>query len=261
MMKTAAISLLLAVGFPAQAALVTEELDYQVDGQSYKGYLAFDDSIEQPVPGVLVVHEWWGHNDYVRRRAEMLAELGYVALALDMYGDGKQAAHPTQAGEFAQASMASLPQAERRFNAARDLLAGHERVDGGRIAAIGYCYGGGVVLHMARSDAALAAVASFHGTLTPRANPLPAGSPVRIAVFNGAADPMVPSEQVEAFRQEMDTAGADYLLVDYPGALHAFTNPDADRLAAEFNMPIGYDQTADQDSWQQLQTFLSDSFK
>ncbi|OIN04322.1 dienelactone hydrolase family protein [Oceanisphaera psychrotolerans] len=249
------------IGFSSQAAVVTEPLTYQVDGQEFKGYLAFDDSLASPVPGVLVVHEWWGQNDYVRLRAEMLAELGYVALALDMYGDGKQTGHPEEAGAFAKASLASLPLAERRFNAAREVLAGHPRVAGSPIAAVGYCYGGGVVLHMARSGAPLAAVASFHGSLTPKADPLPAGSNIRIAVFNGAADPMVPGEQVAAFRQEMDAAQADYLLVNYPGALHAFTNPDADRVAAEFNIPVGYNQAADQDSWRRLQDFLQDSFE
>ncbi|MFP2767821.1 dienelactone hydrolase family protein [Oceanisphaera sp. KMM 10153] len=249
------------LGFSTQAALVTESVGYQVDGQEFQGYLAFDDRLASPLPGVLVVHEWWGLNDYIRRRAEMLAELGYVALALDMYGDGREANHPSEAGEFARASLASLPQAERRFNVAREQLARHPRVAGSPMAAVGYCYGGGVVLHMARSGAPLAAVASFHGSLTPKANPLPAGSNIRIAVFNGAADPLVPAEQVATFRQEMDAAGADYVLVNYPGALHAFTNPDADRVAAEFKMPVGYDEAADQDSWRQLQTFLKDSFE
>lgn len=249
------------LGFSAQAAVVTESVTYQVDGQEFKGYLAFDDSRTSPLPGVLVVHEWWGLNDYIRHRAEMLAEVGYVALALDMYGDGKAASHPAEAGEFAKASLASLPLAERRFNAAREQLARHPRVAGSPIAAIGYCYGGGVVLHMVRSGAPLAAVASFHGSLTPKANPLPVGSKTRIAVFNGAADPLVPAEQVAAFQQEMETAGADYLLVNYPGALHAFTNPEADRVAAEFNMPVGYDEAADRDSWSRLQTFLQETFK
>lgn len=260
-MKAMAIPLLLMLGASARAAVVTEEVRYQLDGQSYLGYLAYDDSLPAPLPGVLVVHEWWGHNDYVRQRAEMLAELGYAALALDMYGDGRNTEHPSEAGEFAKASLASLPLAEQRFNAARDWLAAHPRVDDGRIAAIGYCYGGGVVLHMARAGAELKAVASFHGSLAPLAEPLPAGSPVRIAVFNGAADPLVPAEQVAAFRQEMDAAGADYLLVDYPGALHAFTNPKADSVAAEFNMPLGYDAQADKDSWLQLQAFLHESLE
>ncbi len=250
-----------ALGFSTQAAVVTESISYQVDGQEFKGYLAFDDRKAAPLPGVLVVHEWWGQNDYIRRRAKMLAELGYVALALDMYGDGREARHPDKAGEFARASLASLPLAERRFNAAHALLAEHPLVAGSPMAAVGYCYGGGVVLHMARTDAPLAAVASFHGSLAPKANPLPAGSKIRIAVFNGAADPLVPAEQVAAFRQEMDAASADYFLVNYPGALHAFTNPDADRMAAEFKMPVGYDEAADLDSWRQLQTFLQDSFE
>jgi hypothetical protein len=125
--------------FSTQAAVVTESVSYQVDGQKFQGYLAFDDRLASPRPGVLVVHEWWGLNDYIRRRAEMLAELGYVALALDMYGDGREAGHPDEAGEFARESLASLPQAERRFNVAHELLADHPLVADSPIAAMGYC--------------------------------------------------------------------------------------------------------------------------
>ncbi len=243
------------------AEVITEERDYQVDGQTFRGYFAIDRTATTPLPGVLVVHEWWGLNDYVRERARMLAELGYAAFALDMYGDGNTATHPTQAGAFAEASLSSLPQAEQRFNAALALLAADERVDGSRIAALGYCYGGGVVLHMARAGAKLKAVASFHGSLAPKSAPLPSHSPVRIAVFNGAADPLVPAAQVAAFREEMEQAGADYLLINYPGALHGFTNPAANETATEFGLPLGYDKAADEDSWQRLQVFLNQSLR
>lgn len=253
--------LLTLMTFAVQAGLITEERRYEVNGKTYRGYLALDDTAPAPLPGVLVVHEWWGHNDYVRERARMLAELGYAAFAIDMYGDGKTATHPDQAGAFAKASLASLPKAEQRFNAALALLAADSRVDGSRLAAIGYCYGGGVVLHMARAGAQLQAVASFHGSLAPKADPLPAHSPVAIAVFNGAADPLVPAEQVTAFREEMMNANADHLLVNYEGALHAFTNPDADRTAAEFGLPLAYNQAADRDSWQRLQTFLKEKLE
>ena len=145
----------------------TQELTYSADGLSMKGYLAYDDAQEGKRPGVLVVHEWWGHNDYARRRARMLAELGYVALAVDMYGEGKQANHPDDAGAFSGEVMNNLPAAKARFLAARDLLKAHERVQGEHIAAIGYCFGGGVVLHMARLGVDLDGVVSFHGRTTP----------------------------------------------------------------------------------------------
>ena len=249
--------LLTLMTFAVQAGLVTEERRYEVNGKTYRGYLALDDAAPAPLPGVLVVHEWWGHNDYVRERARMLAELGYAAFALDMFGDGKTATHPDQAGAFARASLASLPEAEQRFNAALALLAADSRVDGSRLAAIGYCYGGAVVLHMARVGADLRAVASFHGSLTPKGNPLPAHSPIRIAVFNGADDKMVPTEQVTAFRNEMEQAGADYQLVNYPG----FTNPESNKAAAEYGLLVGYNQAADEDSWQRLQEFLRESLE
>lgn len=260
-MKLLMPALLMLLTTTVHAALITEERDYQVGDQTFRGYLAMDDSATSPLPGVLVVHEWWGLNDYVRERTRMLADLGYAAFALDMYGEGKTATHPDQAGEFAQASLASLPRAETRFNAALALLADDPRVDGSRMAAIGYCYGGAVVLHMARAGANLRAVASFHGALTPKGNPLPTHSQTRIAVFNGAADPMVPAEQVTAFRNEMAQTGADYSLVSYPGARHGFTNPASDLAATEFGLPLGYDRAADEDSWQRLQEFLRESLE
>ncbi len=139
-----------------------EEVTYATDSTNLKGYIAFDINAKEKRPGVLIVHEWWGHNNYVRQRADMLAELGYTAIAVDMYGDGKQADHPDDAGKFAMSVMTNLPEAIARFNAALDLLKAHASVDSVKIAAIGYCFGGSVVLTMANSGADLDAVAAFH---------------------------------------------------------------------------------------------------
>lgn len=243
------------------AAVQGKEVSYTADGTTMKGWIAYDDAVKGKRPAVLVVHEWWGHNDYARKRANMLAELGYVALAVDMYGDGKQANHPDDAGKFAGEVAKNKPMAKARFEAAMKLLRKQRNVDGGKLAAIGYCFGGSVVLQMAREGEALRGVASFHGGLTTD-TPAQAGKvKAQVRVFTGADDKMIPPAQVDAFKQEMEQAGANYKVVSYPGAMHSFTNPDADEFAKKFNMPLAYNAEADKDSWSQLQAFLADVFK
>ena len=258
--KSALALFLCALAWPAAATVRGEEIEYRDDGTLLRGYVAYDDALPGPRPGVLVVHEWWGHNDYVRRRARMLAAAGYVALALDMYGEGRQAAHPDDARTFASAVGGDPALARRRFEAALAVLRAHPRTDPRRIAAIGYCFGGGIVLNMARAGADLAAVASFHGSLAPQVPARPGAIRARILVFTGGADPFVPPEQVEAFRKEMDTARADYRVVVYPEARHSFTNPAADEYARRFGLPLAWDPEADRDSWRQLLEFLRETF-
>lgn len=238
------------------ANIQTKELRYTVGDESFVGFLAWDGNRGDPRPGVLVVHEWWGHNDYTRRRARMLAELGYTALALDMYGDGKKAEHPKEAQEFSTAALADLDRAVERFAAAKKLLEGHPTTDPEKTAAIGYCFGGGVVLHMARIGMDLDGVASFHGSLGARSTAEKGQVKARILVLHGAADELVSEEQVEKLRAEMKAAEADLKVVSYPGAKHAFTNPAADAKAEEFGLPLGYDAQADEKSWQELVGFL-----
>lgn len=255
---------LLAVMFlgasAAQARVVGEEVSYTDKGVTMKGYLAYDKDIKGKRPGILVVHEWWGHNDYARKRALMLAGMGYTALAVDMYGDGKTADHPDDAGKFAKAVASNLPMAQSRFEAAMKVLNGHRTVEPGQLAAIGYCFGGGVALHMARAGLDLKGVASFHGSL-PTETPAEKGKvKAKVAVFTGADDPMAPKAQVDAFVQEMDKAGVEYKLVSYPGVKHSFTNPDADELGRKFNLPLAYNAEADKDSWSQLGEFLTGLF-
>ena len=240
---------------PVAAAVQTKEVTYSAGATQLKGFIAYPAGSDKR-PGVLVVHEWWGLNDYSRSRAQKLAEEGYVAFALDMYGDGKQAAHPDDAKKFAGEVMSNLPEAKARFEAARALLAADPRVDATKLVAIGYCFGGGVVLHMARAGEPLAAVASFHGMLGTAEPMKPGAFAGRIFVATGGADPFVPAEQVDGFKKEMDAAGAHYEVVVYPGAQHAFTNPASTEAGQKFQLPLAYDAAADAASWQKLEELL-----
>ena len=260
MKKLLLILSLCCFGATAQAAVQGKEVSYRADGTTLKGYIAYDDAIKGKRPAVLVVHEWWGHNEYARKRARMLAEQGYTALAVDMYGDGKQADHPVDAGKFAAEVSKNMPLAKARFQAGMRVLRKHRTVDASRLAAFGYCFGGGVVLNMARLGEDLKGVASFHGSLGTDHPAQPGKIKARIMVFSGEADPMVGADKVAAFRQEMENAGASYRVVTYPDATHAFTNPDADELGKKFNMPIAYNAGADKDSWQQALVFLREVF-
>ena len=244
----------------AQAAIKGEEVTYRAGNTVLKGYLAYDDAIKGKRPGVLVVHEWWGQNEYARKRARMLAEMGYTALALDMYGDGKTAQHPKEAGEFSKAVNSNIAERRARFLAAKKLLERHPTVDKHHIAAIGYCFGGGVVLAMAREGVKLDGVASFHGALGTDKPAVRGRVKAKILVLTGADDPMAPPELVEKFKQEMDNARADYKVIVYSGAKHSFTNPDADRLGKEFNLPLAYNEQADKESWAELDAFLKKIF-
>lgn len=244
----------------AQAEIVGKEVDYRSGGTVFKGYLAYDDEIDTKRPGVLVVHEWWGHNDYARGRARQLAELGYVALAVDMYGEGKQADHPKEAGKFSAAVKANMDEAEARFRAALDLLSEQPNVNRTDIGAIGYCFGGGIVLEMARRGLPLDAVASFHGSLTTDHPVKPGEIKGYLYVANGADDPLVKPEDIEAFNQEMQAAGVNYSFQNFPGAKHAFTNPKATELGKKFGLPLAYNAEADRLSWRQMLRLFDTAF-
>jgi len=257
------LSLLVALTTASTAwgKVTGREVEYRSGDTVLKGYLAEDAAIKGKRPAVLVVHEWWGLNDYARKRARMLAKLGYVALAVDMFGEGKTAQHPDDAGKFAGEVMKNKPAAEARFNAALDFIKQQRSVDPTRIAAVGYCFGGGVVLQMARQGVDLRGVVSFHGTLATDTPARDGAVKARVLVFNGEADKMIPPEQVAAFKAEMEKAGAAFRYVGYPGVMHSFTNPDADSYAKKFKLPLAYDRKADRDSWRQTKQFLKEIFK
>lgn len=255
------LALSLCAAMPALAAVKGQDVTYKAGGVTMKGYLAYDDAKKGKRPGVLVVHEWWGHNDYARRRADMLAAMGYAALAVDMYGDGKTAQHPEDAGKFAGELAKNKPEAKARFEAAMKRLEKEKFVDRKNIAAIGYCFGGGVVLEMARMGLPLKAVASYHGSLGTDQPAQTGKVKARVMVFTGGDDPMAPKEQVDAFKKEMEGAGVPYKIVIYPGVKHSFTNPAADEYGKKFNMPLAYNAEADKDSWEETEAFLADAFK
>ena len=241
-------------------AIQTESVTYTAGGTTLRGVLATDPAKSGRRPGVLVVHEWWGLNDYIKRRASMLAELGYTALAVDMYGDGKVADNPSDAGALMNSVLGNMKSGEERLAAAYELLKSQPTVDADRIAAIGYCFGGAVVLHGARIGMPLRGVVSFHGALGSFHKPAPGTMKAKVLVCHGAADNLVPEPDVANFKAEMEHAKADYRFVAYPGALHGFTNPDTDAKRKQYGIPLGYDAAADAESWKDMQEFLTRAF-
>jgi dienelactone hydrolase len=236
-----------------------EEVKYVVDTVELKGYIAYQDNVLEKQPGVIVVHEWWGHNQYVRERADMLAELGYTAMALDMYGNGVLAEHPEDAGKFSGAVMSNMSVAQSRFDAALDMLKRHPSVDPEQVAAIGYCFGGSVVLTMANAGKDLDAVAAFHSGVQ---LPIMPGENLKakVLVCNGADDPFISPESVTAFKEAMDAVNADYKYVAYEGAVHSFTSKYADEYGEKFELPLKYQKEADEASWQELEVLLNSVF-
>jgi dienelactone hydrolase len=255
----AAVVLGMAIA-PLQAAVVGKEVSYQAGDTVMKGYLAYDDAVTGKRPGILVVHEWWGHNTYARKRADMLAELGYTALAVDMYGDGKTADHPDNAGKFATAVRQDQDMMQARFNAARHYLNSNETVDPELNAAIGYCFGGSVVLSMARSGADLDGVVSFHGSLG-GLPPISDKVTAKVLVANGADDPFVGKDSIDIFKEDMEMAGVDFEFINYPGAKHSFTSPEANVYGEKFGLPLEYNAEAGKASWQKMQEFLDSIYK
>jgi dienelactone hydrolase len=255
-MKTMLALSLMLFAATASAAVVGRDVSYKAGDVVMKGFLAYDDALKDKRAGVLVVPEWWGVNDYARKRARMLAEAGYVALVVDMYGNGEVADDPKAAAALAGAVTKNPPLALARFQAAEKFLGQQPNVKRDDLAALGYCFGGGVVLNMARAGEPLKAVLSYHGLLATDRPAKPGAIKAKIAVFYGEADAIVPPAQLEAFKAEMANAQADYMLVTYPGAKHAFTNREADSYAAQFGLPVKYDPAADQDAWTRTLEFL-----
>lgn len=243
--RWAVAAVLLALG-SQRVDVKTREVQYRQSDTVLRGFVAWDDALPGQRPGVLVVHEWWGLDEHARAQTRRLAEAGYVGFALDLYGQGKVATHPQEAQAFVAEATKDPAVLAARFNAALEQLKRDPHVDPTRIAAIGYCFGGAVVLDMARAGADLAAVVTFHGALATKTPAQPGKIKARVLVLTGGADTFVPPEQVEAFKREMQAAGAHFEVVTYPGAKHAFTNPDA----AKHGMPpLAYNAEADRQSW------------
>ena len=254
----ALVSVIVLFASTAAAEVQTKQIDYKQGDTVLQGFLAWNDTIKGKRPGVLIVHEWWGHNDHVRYQAKRLAEAGYVGFALDMFGKGKVTTHPKEAQAFMAEAKKDPALLKARFQAALEQLKQDPHVAVDRIAAIGYCFGGSVVLDEARAGADLDAVVSFHGALATDHPAQPGKVAARILILTGAADPFVPADQVAAFTKEMKAAGANFHLVSYPGAKHGFTNPDVGKARLD---ALAYNAEADQQSWAAMLAFFKEVFQ
>lgn len=238
------------------AEIQTKTIFYQHGDVQLEGFLAWDVARTGKRPGVLVVHEWWGLNEYARDRARQLAGLGYVAFAVDMYGKGQVTNHPDQAGAWMKQVQTDVTQWQDRALEGLAVLRSQDMVDPQRLAAIGYCFGGATVLQLAYSGADVKGVVSFHGAL-----PLPPqahNAKAKILIAHGNADPFLTEEHVRKFRQALDAANLDWHMVVYAGARHSFTNPGADAHGID---ALKYDRQADERSWQHMQLFFDEIFQ
>ncbi len=243
------------------AMMIKEEaVTYKAGSVTMNGFVAYDSANGARRPVVLVVHEWWGLNEYTKSRARQLAELGYLAMAVDMYGNGQQAENPELAGKMATPFYADPAMAKSRFDAALAYVKTLPTADTSQVAAIGYCFGGTQVLNMAKLGSPLKGVVSFHGGL--------AGVPAdknllkaAVLICHGEADSFVPAAEVAQFKKQMDSIGADYSFKGYANATHAFTNPAASETGKKFKMPIEYNATADSASWNDMKAFFGKIFK
>lgn len=241
-------------------AIKEENITYTTDGVTMNGYVAYDSNNKEKRPVILVVHEWWGQTDYPRMRTKQLAELGYLVMAVDMYGNGKTADNPTDANNLAGPFYQNTAMAKARFDAALAKIKTYPQA-GDKVAAIGYCFGGTMVLNMAKLGDDLSGVVSFHGILS--------GDPpaeknllkAKILVCHGGADQFSPQKDIDEFRKQLDSIHADYTFRSYPGALHAFTNPAATEAGKKFNIAIAYNAAADSASWKDMKEFFGTIFK
>jgi len=242
------------------AAMKEETITFTADSASLHAFVVYNDSVKGKRPAVLVIPEWWGLNDYPKMRARELARLGYVAMAVDIYGDGKIADNPDSAQALATPFYKHPDKAKARIDAAIAKIRSYDNVDPARIGAIGYCFGGGMLLNTARLGDDLKGIVSFHGSLL--------GTPARkdllrtkLLVCHGNADQFVLPKEVAAFKKQMDSIGAAYTFIGYDSATHAFTNPASTETGKKFNMPIAYNAKADMASWEAMKKFFSELFK
>lgn len=257
-MKSLFFSLMVLVAVHCQAAIRTETVEYKQGETTLEGYLAYDDAQQGRRPGVIVVHDWMGQGKFSKAKAEELARLGYVAFSADIYGKGVRPSSPQEAGQQAGKYKGDRALMRARAVAALDALRGRAEVDPAKMAAIGYCFGGMVVLELARSGAAVAGVVSFHGGLE---TPTPADAKNikgKVLVLHGADDPHVPASEVAGLEDEMRKAGVDWQLIKYSGAVHAFTNPEAGH---DNSKGVAYNEKADKRSWEAMKQFFAEIFR
>ncbi len=254
----ACLAYVLAFATPARAVVKTEEIVYKVGDAEFKGYLCYDDAVTDRRPGVLVCHEWWGCNEYAQQRAKRLADSGYVAFALDMYGKGATTSDPKQAGELAGKLYADPAALRDRAVAGLKVLSGSNRVDPERLAAIGYCMGGTVALELARTGANLKAVTAFHASNITAKDPADnARIKAKVLICHGADDTFVKPGEIDAFVKQMKDANVDSQVIFYGGAVHSFTNAGADK----FNIPgVKYNALADRRSWAHMRGLFDEAF-
>ena len=252
-----ALGLAAILAIPAVAAIKSEFVEYKQGETVLEGYLVYDDAIKGQRPGVLVIHQWLGLTDNEKMRANMLAEMGYIAFAIDIYGKGIRPKESSAAGAEAGKYRKDLPLFRERINAGLQTLLKNSNVDPKRVAAIGYCFGGGAALELARSGANVAGVVSFHGSLTTTMPAVAGKIPAKVLVCHGADDPFVPMKDVEGFLDEMRAAGADYQFIAYSGAVHAFTQNEAGN---DNSKGAAYNEKADKRSWQAMKDFFAEIF-
>ena len=257
MHKYIIVLMILLLSNSVYAKLHKETIEYKDGDVSLKGYLFWEDSFEGKRPGVMVVHEWWGLNDYAKLRAEMLAEMGYVAFAADMYGDARVTRHADDAKGWMQQITSNIEAWQRRALIGLELLKQHPNVDGNKLAAIGYCFGGATVLQMAYAGAPLLGVASFHGSLPSATAEQAAKIQSRILIAHGDSDGFVPAERITDFKKALSQANVTWEMTSYGGAKHSFTNPYSDGYGID---GLEYHETADRSSWLRLLRFFEELF-
>jgi dienelactone hydrolase len=263
-MKTPLLAALLALSItaPAFAAIKETPVTYRDGETTMKGFVVYDTDKQGKRPGIVMVHEWWGITKHMHDEARRFARQGYTAFIADMYGDARTADNPKDAGALSGSVMKNPQVMESRFNAAREQLAKQPTVDPDRIGAVGYCFGGAVVLNMARAGADLDGVVGFHASLglnTPA--PAPGTVKAKVLILNGADDPFVKQEQYAALKADLDAAKAEYRVIEYPGAVHAFTNPEATAAGKKFNLPLRYDAKVAREAEGEASRFFADIFK
>ncbi len=243
----------------AEIKIKEEPVTYKDDTVTLKGYVTYNENAKGKRPAVLVVPEWWGIGNYTRGRAKQLAESGYIAMAVDMYGNGKEADNPKDAQAYAMPFYQNPVMTKTRIDAALAIIKSYAQTDTSKVAAIGYCYGGFVVLNAAKQGADLKGVVSFHGNLTGVA-PDKKLLKAQVLVCHGEADKFVSRKEVDAFKKSMDSVGATYTFKSYANSTHAFTNPEATVKGKKFNMPIEYNAAADTASWNDMTNFFKKIF-